>query len=69
MNFLTFQSQTSTITIAKDFWIFIAIAVPLTVATLGIWFTATHREKKCKVKTSQYNAPEKDEEDLRIGKE
>lgn len=68
MNFLTFQSRTSTIIFAKDFWIFIATAVPLTVATLGIWFLATHREKKGKEKRSQYYAPENDKETWQIGR-
>lgn len=68
MNFLTFQSQTSTIIFAKDFWIFIATAVPLTVATLGMWFLATHREKKGKEKRSQYYAPENDKETWQIGR-
>lgn len=62
MNFLTFQSQTSTIIFAKDFWIFVATAVPLTVATLGIWFLATRQEKKGKEKESKYNTSANDEE-------
>ena len=48
MNLLTFQTSTSTIVFAKDFWIFIAIAVPLTLLTLGIWFFATRLEKRKK---------------------
>lgn len=48
MNLLTFQTSTSTVVFAKDFWIFIAIAVPLTLLTLGIWFFATRLEKKNK---------------------
>lgn len=50
MNLLTFQTSTSTIAFAKDFWIFIAIAVPLTLLTLGIWFFATRLEKRNKRK-------------------
>ncbi len=50
MNLLSFQTTTPTIVFAKDFWIFIAIAVPLTLLTLGIWFLATHLEKRTKRK-------------------
>lgn len=66
MNFLEFQSQTSTIIFAKDFWIFIATAVPLTVATLGIWFLATHQEKKGKQRKRKYDTAETDEEAQQI---
>ena len=64
MNFLTFESETSSIVFAKDFWIFIASAVPLTIATLGVWFLATHQEKKGKGKKTKYITIEIDEEAL-----
>ena len=53
MNLLSFQTTTSTIVFAKDFWIFIAIAVPLTLLTLGIWFFATRLEKRAKRKAME----------------
>ena len=48
MNLLGFQTSTSTVVFAKDFWVFIAITVPLALLTLGIWFLATRLEKRKK---------------------
>ena len=50
MNLLTFQTSTSTIVFAKDVWVFVAIAAPLTLITLSIWFFATRLEKSKKRK-------------------
>lgn len=61
MNFMSFSS-TSKIVFAKDFWIFVAVLVPLTAATLGIWFLATHQEKKSKEKKAKYDTSEMREE-------
>lgn len=60
MNFMSFSS--TTIVFAKDFWIFIAVLVPLTAATLGIWFLATHQEKKSKEKKAKHDTSEMKED-------
>jgi len=48
-----YQQDLQTIQIAKDFWIFIAVAVPLTVLTLGIWLIATRREKNARARAAE----------------
>ena len=48
-----YQQGIQTIQVAKDFWIFIAVAVPLTALTLGIWFMATYKEKRAKVRAAE----------------
>ena len=52
-NFIVYQQGLRTIQVAKDTWIFVAFAVPLTLLTLSIWFIATRREKKAKEMAAQ----------------
>jgi hypothetical protein len=47
-NFVVYLEGNRTIQLAKDFWIFIAIAAPLTLLTLGIWFIAVRRKRNSK---------------------
>jgi hypothetical protein len=49
-NFVVFQTGTNTILFATDIWIFLAVAIPLSLLTLGIWLTATRREKVRRLK-------------------
>jgi hypothetical protein len=59
MNVITFQTSTTTIKLAKDFWIFGALAGPLTLLTLVVWGSATWFERKRKEK-AQMAEEEKD---------
>ena len=52
-NFVVFQTNKNTIRFATDFWIFLAVAVPLTLLTLGIWLVSTRREKSNKLKQAE----------------
>ena len=45
MNLFTFEFAASKIKIAKDFWIFLALAVPLTVMTVGCWVYLSFKKK------------------------
>jgi hypothetical protein len=38
MNLFSFDTETARVRIAGDFWIYVAICVPLTVFTVGYWF-------------------------------
>ena len=38
MNLFSFDTETSRVRVAGDFWIYVAICVPLTVFTVGYWF-------------------------------
>lgn len=38
MNLFSFDTKTSRVRIAGDFWIYVAICVPLTAFTVGYWF-------------------------------
>lgn len=50
MNLFSFDQETSKVRIAYDFWIYIAICVPLTLFTVGYWFfhsrTIAHKKKR-----------------------
>lgn len=46
MNLFYFNASTSTMKVGKDFWVFIALALPLTVCTIGFWFFLSHRQEK-----------------------
>lgn len=45
MNLSNFQEDTDTIHFAKDWWLFLAISIPLTAVTLGILLLAMRREQ------------------------
>ena len=45
-NFVQFQAPSGTIRLAKDFWIFLAVAVPLTLMTLGAWLVLIRRRRE-----------------------
>ncbi|KAF2490695.1 hypothetical protein BU16DRAFT_565631 [Lophium mytilinum] len=45
MNFFDFDSQTSSIRIATDFWIYLVVTVPLTALTAAGWWLAADRQK------------------------
>jgi len=55
MNFFVFNTNTNTITIAGDFWVFVATWLPLTLITgliywLWYWYTSEgrcHKNEKC----------------------
>ncbi len=50
MNLFTFQTASgSGFAISEQFWIFIVIAVPLTVATMGLWLIMSRRRKKQRI--------------------
>jgi len=54
MNLFTFEtSQDSGFRISPQFWIFIALAVPLTLLTVGSWFVIMWRSKKTNLDTYQ----------------
>jgi hypothetical protein len=51
MNLFTFQSQfdpNSGFMISPDFWIFVALALPLTLLTVGSWWWRTRSRRKQK---------------------
>jgi hypothetical protein len=51
MNFFTFQTSDSHgFQISGQFWIFIAITLPLTFVTVGYWWWKTIRHRKQKEK-------------------
>jgi hypothetical protein len=50
---VVYQQGLETIQVAKDFWIFIAVAVPLTLLTLGVWLVATRKEKRAKLMAAE----------------
>ncbi|KAL9636455.1 MAG: hypothetical protein Q9204_002251 [Flavoplaca sp. TL-2023a] len=41
--------------VSPQFWIFVVLAIPLTLVTIGCWFFYSQRTKKLKVKKSQYD--------------
>lgn len=43
-NFVLYQQGKRTIQLAKNFWIFLAIAIPLTLLTLTVWLLASRRK-------------------------
>lgn len=45
MNLFTFEIAASKIKIAKDFWIFLALAIPLTLLTVGCWVFLSFKKK------------------------
>ncbi|CAD6564931.1 MAG: hypothetical protein ASARMPREDX12_004507 [Alectoria sarmentosa] len=45
MDFFTFEISTSSIGIAKDFWVYLVISIPLTVLTVGWWVVLLARKK------------------------
>ena len=53
MNMIVYQTSTSRMKLAKDFWVFGAIAGPLTLLTLIAWLGAMWGEKKRKDKAQQ----------------
>ena len=56
MNFLRIRDTTDSIAFAKDWWIFLAVAIPLTLLTVSAWGIVTHIERAEKAKGS----PEQD---------
>jgi hypothetical protein len=51
MNLFSFQSQSdpaSGFQISKEFWIFIVLALPLTLLTVGSWYWMARSRKKQK---------------------
>jgi hypothetical protein len=50
MNFTGFSDSTAKLHFAHNWWIFLAAAIPLTVATLGLLWTAWLLEEKKKRK-------------------
>ena len=57
MNLFTFEVAASRIKIAKDFWVFLALAIPLTLLTVGCWvflsFKKKHRRESKMVQDAQ----------------
>ncbi|RHZ45216.1 uncharacterized protein CDV56_102871 [Aspergillus thermomutatus] len=48
MNLFSFGESGSGFSISKQFWIYVAVAVPLTVLTLSTWWVITQKQKKKK---------------------
>jgi hypothetical protein len=45
MNLFVFNQDTSHIRIANDFWIYIAICLPLTLVTVVYWYLKTNKSR------------------------
>jgi len=49
MNFFTFQTfEGSGFQMSKQFWIYIALSIPLTLLTVGSWLVFTRKRKRIK---------------------
>ena len=46
MNLFVYDQQTHEIQISKEFWIYVAAFVPLTMLTLGFWFFLSRSAKR-----------------------
>lgn len=46
MNLFNFDDATGNFVISGQFWIFVVLAVPLTLLTLGTWYVFTRRRRK-----------------------
>ena len=46
MNFFTFNSASSELKIARNFWIYVVFSVPLTLLTVAWWYFKTQHRKK-----------------------
>lgn len=53
MNFFVFNEQTREIVIARDFWIFIATWLPLTLITMGVYVLIVYFDRWWKGKPFQ----------------
>jgi len=50
MNLFAFQGADGPgFQISKQFWVFIALTIPLTILTVGSWFYIAHKRKRIKV--------------------
>lgn len=49
MNFFTFQTfEGSGFQMSRQFWVYIALSIPLTLLTVGSWFVFTRKRKRIK---------------------
>ena len=61
MNLFSYGNDDSGFSISPQFWTFVAVAVPLTLFTVGSWFVMTRRKKAQKaVSTDEKAQPPSD---------
>jgi hypothetical protein len=42
---MSFNTQTTRVRIATDFWIYVALSIPLTLLTVGYWFSVREHQE------------------------
>jgi hypothetical protein len=45
-NLFAFNTENTDFEISRQFWIWVALTIPLTLCTLGYWKFRTHRQEK-----------------------
>ena len=50
MDFFNFDTKKNRITIARDFWIYILLLVPLTLCTFAVWLVLARRTRASRAK-------------------
>jgi hypothetical protein len=53
MNLFVYDQATHNVQVSKEFWIYVATVVPLTMLTLGIWFFLSRSAKRRRERREQ----------------